>query len=154
VNVLERIASLDASLGRLDLPRRVIHGDFGLHNLLIEGDVATPLDVELARIDWRLTDLLLVLDKQVGADGSVDGEALGVFFEGYGVLGDVERAALADAWRYQCVTSAVRSWLSVVGSADPASRVAAAHRSLELEDWVWSNAATADRLFGRRPAHA
>ena len=60
------------------------HGDFGLHNLLIEGDVAAPIDVELARIDLRLTDLLLVLDKQLGSGGALDAQAVGAFFDGYG----------------------------------------------------------------------
>jgi len=41
-----RILDAGARLPPLgDLPRRVIHGDFGLHNLLIDGDVVAPVDV-------------------------------------------------------------------------------------------------------------
>ena len=34
----------------------------------------------------------------------------------------------------------------------PRVAVAAAHRSLDLADWVWANPRTVDRLFGPVPA--
>lgn len=46
------------SLQRAELPLRVIHGDYGPYNLLIRRDrPLTIMDLELARIDWRLIDL-------------------------------------------------------------------------------------------------
>ena len=132
---------------RADLPRRLIHGDFGLHNLLFEGATATVMDVELARIDLRLTDLLLVLGKHLDG-GDPDVEALGAFFDGYGPLGEAERAAVGEAWRYQCATSAVRSWLSAMTASEPAARVAAAHGALDRAGWVDEHPREVARWFG------
>jgi Ser/Thr protein kinase RdoA (MazF antagonist) len=129
----------------------VIHGDFGLHNLLIDDGVAAPVDVELARIDHRLTDLLLVLDKHLGPDGSLDLEALSALCDAYGPLAEDERTTVGQAWRHRCLTSAVRSWWSAARSADPAARVAAAHRSLDLADWTRQRPHEVARLFGSTP---
>ncbi|MEX0985637.1 MAG: phosphotransferase [Actinomycetota bacterium] len=157
-SLLDRIAGLDDALGRLDLPRRVIHGDFGLHNLMIHRGVAAPVDVELSRIDWRVTDLLLIVGKHLDG-GEPDVELLAALFEAYGGVDEVERAGLGDAWRYQCATSAVRSWVSVVGSADAPVRIAAAHRSLDRSTWAEEHPDVLSRLFRvapvtRRAAHA
>jgi Ser/Thr protein kinase RdoA (MazF antagonist) len=145
--LVERIEGLAEVLETKDLPRVVIHGDFGLHNLLVHRGTAAPVDVELARIDHRLTDLLLVLDKHLGG-GEPDVELLGALFDAYGAVSEVERAALGEAWRYRCLTSAVRSWWSAAGSADPAARVETAHRSLDRAGWVRANPEAAVRLFG------
>ncbi|MEN8198403.1 MAG: phosphotransferase, partial [Pseudomonadota bacterium] len=53
---------LEEALGDAQLPRLVIHGDFGIHNMLFhDNESATLLDFELARLEWRLSDLVLVL---------------------------------------------------------------------------------------------
>jgi Ser/Thr protein kinase RdoA (MazF antagonist) len=148
--LLERIEAGDAVLGPPDLPRRVIHGDFGLHNVLIDGGTAAILDVELARIDHRLTDLLLVIGKHVD-HGEPDPEMLATFFDAYGPVQERELISLDDAWRVQCATSAVRSWRSAAsaGSAEAAAkRVAAAHRALDKMSWASEHRAWLRRWFG------
>ena len=148
--LLERIEAGDAVLGPRDLPRRVIHGDFGLHNLLIDGDTAAILDVELARIDHRLTDLLLVIGKHVD-HGVPDPEMLASFFDAYGPVEERELISLDDAWRFQCATSAVRSWRSAASAGGPAAaakRVEAAHRALDRMSWASEHRAWLRRWFG------
>jgi Ser/Thr protein kinase RdoA (MazF antagonist) len=45
-------------LNAADLPRTVVHGDYGPYNLLLRsGKPPVVVDWELARIDWRLVDL-------------------------------------------------------------------------------------------------
>ena len=154
--LLERIEEGEAALGPLDLPRRVIHGDFGLHNLLLDGGTVGVVDVELARIDLRVTDLLLVMGKHLDG-GEPDLGLLAAFFDAYGLLEDREREGIGAAWRYQCATSAVRSWRSAAaaaGSEAAASRVAAAHRSLDRIGWMDANPGAIGRWFGAEAVRA
>lgn len=49
---------LDATLTERDPLRVIIHGDYGPYNLFFKpGSPVAILDFELARLDWRLTDL-------------------------------------------------------------------------------------------------
>jgi Ser/Thr protein kinase RdoA (MazF antagonist) len=64
-------AWMEASLWRLgetfadeDLPRTVVHGDFGPYNLLVRRNaVPVIVDFELARLDWRLVDVATALPR-------------------------------------------------------------------------------------------
>jgi homoserine kinase type II len=54
----ERLEALDKTLKDAHLERVIIHGDYGPYNLLFrQGSPVVVLDFELARLDWRLTDL-------------------------------------------------------------------------------------------------
>ena len=62
--IKEKLCQLDEALNNAQLLRLVIHGDFGIHNLHFHSDgTATLLDFELARLDWRLVDLITVLPR-------------------------------------------------------------------------------------------
>jgi Ser/Thr protein kinase RdoA (MazF antagonist) len=50
---------LDVALQKADLPRQLIHGDYGPYNLLVKpGEPLAVIDFELAHLDWRLIDLV------------------------------------------------------------------------------------------------
>ena len=67
----ERIAQLSAVLDQADLPRVVIHGDFGIHNLAFRRDgTVVVFDFELARLEWRLVDLVIVLSRALPECGA------------------------------------------------------------------------------------
>lgn len=54
----DRLCELDESLEAAALPRLIIHGDYRPSNLLFRRDEPpVVLDFELARLDWRATDL-------------------------------------------------------------------------------------------------
>ncbi|MEO6578958.1 MAG: phosphotransferase [Candidatus Limnocylindria bacterium] len=75
---------LDVLLERADLPRTVIHGDYGPYNLLVRnGHPPFVLDFELARTDWRLTDLAGALPRFAQRRLGFDEGAAGRFLEGY-----------------------------------------------------------------------
>lgn len=151
-DLVEEIAVREAALAAADPPRTVIHGDFGLHNVLFDGERATPIDLELARLDHRLTDHVLLVGRFLDASPQApDLDGLTTLLEGAGEawpLGPDERAAADDAWRFQQLTSAVRGWWSATTSDDPAARVALALRSLDRADWLDVHPAVRDRLFG------
>jgi Ser/Thr protein kinase RdoA (MazF antagonist) len=53
-----RLTALDEVLTVAPLDRVIIHGDYGPYNLLFKnGSPVVMIDFELARLDWRLTDL-------------------------------------------------------------------------------------------------
>lgn len=54
----KRLTGLDQSIKQAEPSRTVIHGDYGPYNLMFKnGSPVIILDFELARLDWRLTDI-------------------------------------------------------------------------------------------------
>jgi Ser/Thr protein kinase RdoA (MazF antagonist) len=63
-DVMLSLETLEAELGAADLGRVVVHGDYGPYNLLVRpGRPLVVVDFELARLDWRLTDLATALPR-------------------------------------------------------------------------------------------
>jgi Ser/Thr protein kinase RdoA (MazF antagonist) len=135
---LLEIAEIEDELDRL--PRTVIHGDYGLHNVVFHGGQAFPLDLELSRLDLRALDLVLFLSRLVQADPErPDLGAWAAFTDGYGSIAPLtpdEREAFGRVWRWQHLTSAIRHWLSSENGADPQARTAAAVGSLDRAGWL------------------
>ena len=64
------MCQLDEALPERQLPRVVIHGDYGLHNMLFRPDgAAMLLDFELSRLEWRLVDLVIMMSRLSVAKG-------------------------------------------------------------------------------------
>ena len=56
--IKNRLIELEEMLTTAPLERVIIHGDYGPYNLLFKnGNPVVMIDFELARLDWRLTDL-------------------------------------------------------------------------------------------------
>jgi homoserine kinase type II len=99
-----------------ELPRRVpsqlIHGDFALSNLLLEGGRVTGvIDFEVAGWDVRVNDLVAGV---MGCAGDPEdpefGSRVRAFFDGYAehvTLGDAEWTAVPDLVRRRALASAV-----------------------------------------------
>ena len=52
--VEESLSDLEQQLNKADLPKQIIHGDYGPYNLLINAEkIIAVLDFEVARLDWR-----------------------------------------------------------------------------------------------------
>lgn len=102
-----RLERLDAALTDASLSVLVIHGDFGIHNILFRGDGAAVLhDFELARLDWRLIDVAAVLSRSSVEDGRA-------FLAGYRAVDVVpadEWRLLPQVWEYYRLAGAVQSW--------------------------------------------
>ena len=82
--ILDRIASLERDLAPVDLPRVVVHGDYGLHNLLFPSPgQAVVVDFESARLDWRVNDLVSALGKYRRRDRQHDTQAMETFLRAY-----------------------------------------------------------------------
>lgn len=102
-----QLVELDRAVRRTALPRTVIHGDFGVHNLIFRSDgSAVVTDFELARRELRLIDLIIVLSRTPRADAEA-------FLSAYRAELPVpaeEWHELTNVWRYYRLTGAVQSW--------------------------------------------
>jgi Ser/Thr protein kinase RdoA (MazF antagonist) len=152
-NLLDAIDRLDRDLSRFPLPRLIIHGDYGLHNLIFQrtGRVV-PVDFELSRLDYRLNDLISALGKYRYGRGAYDVESMETFMRAYATefpLTSDERRLLPDAWRLYKLQAATRYWNSYFETGGPTRKLHSALDSIDQADWVVKHPE-----FIRRLSHA
>jgi Ser/Thr protein kinase RdoA (MazF antagonist) len=113
---MRELQRLERDLDDRSLVRALIHGDFGDHNLLVDSaGTITVLDFELARFEWRLSDLALVVMRY-------EGRALDEFLRAYVSecpLSAEEWPQIADVWRLRTLQRAFRHWESAVATDTP-----------------------------------
>jgi len=140
--LVDEIEVLDRALSEAELVRLVIHGDYGLHNLLYSRGVAIPVDFEVARLDWRVNDLVSALGKHRYRGGHYDFESMEVFARAYGAvypLTAIEQEKFADAWRLYKLQAAVQYWNGYFQTNGPVRKLASAVDSIEQASWVEEN---------------
>jgi Ser/Thr protein kinase RdoA (MazF antagonist) len=102
---------LDDLLRRADLPRLIIHGDYGPYNLLFKaGEPVVTLDFELARLDWRLTDLAKAVPYFARNRLGFSRPKMAAFLDGYrslAALPPAELEMLPLVWRFLALRRAV-----------------------------------------------
>jgi glycosyltransferase involved in cell wall biosynthesis/Ser/Thr protein kinase RdoA (MazF antagonist) len=151
--LVDDIARLDRDLAGADLPRLVIHGDFGLHNLLFQLNRgpprAVPVDFEVSRLDWRLDDLVSALGKYRYRGGHHDHESMLTFMGAYTAafpLTDDEVSRLPDVWRFHKLRAAVQYWNSYFETAGPARKLVSALDAIDQAQWVLDRPGLVTRL--------
>jgi Ser/Thr protein kinase RdoA (MazF antagonist) len=141
--VLAEIALVEASLTDVALPRLVIHGDYGIHNLLFQRDgTAVPVDFELSRLDLRLNDLVSALVRYQRTGSAADRILMQTFVGAYSdvfPLSPDELAVFADAWRSYTLDAAVQYWNSYFETSRSVHRLRSALSSIERAQWVASH---------------
>ena len=142
-HIQERLIRLDEELSVAPLPRLVIHGDYGLHNLLFQKDgTITPVDFELARLEWRLSDLVSCLSRyRYGKHREVvyDFESMQWFMEGYQAvypLSADEWQLFPQVWRFYKLQGAVQYWNSYFQTSGPVRKLRSARDAISQVDWV------------------
>lgn len=142
-SVLEELGRLDETLSVARLPRVIIHGDYGLHNLLFRRDgTATPLDFELARLEWRLSDLVSCLAKLRYAHTAYDFESMQCFMEAYQAeypLSADEWRFLPQVWRFYKLQAAVQYWNSYFETGGPTRKLVSARDAVDQADWAMNH---------------
>lgn len=141
--LLERLATLDDQLADAPLTRTVIHGDYGLHNLLFQRDgTVTPVDFELARLEWRLSDLVSCLSRFRYGEGSYDFESIRWFVAAYAA----ELPLSADEWRlfplvwsFYKLQGAIQYWSSYFETGGPVRKLITARDAAEQAAWAEGN---------------
>lgn len=138
-DILEDLSRLDTTLHDAGLPRLIIHGDYGLHNLVVRTlDQATPVDFELARLEWRLSDLASCLSKMRYAAGGYDFEGMRWFMSAYRAIYPIaaeEWRWFPDVLRHYRLMAAVQYWNSYFETSGPTRKLLSARDALEQADW-------------------
>ncbi len=141
--ILDEIARLDAQLSAADLPRLIIHGDYGLHNLLFQKDSSVvTIDFELARIEWRLSDLVSCLSRfrTSGSDElDYDFESIGWFMQAYESvfpLTPEEWRLFSQVWAFYRLQSAVQYWNSYFETNGPVRKLLSAQDAMGQVEWA------------------
>jgi Ser/Thr protein kinase RdoA (MazF antagonist) len=148
--VLAELGLLEAEIADARLPSAVIHGDFGLHNLLFAPDgTAVPVDFEVARLDHRVNDLISAAGKFRTGDAEYDEEAIETFYRGYAVawpLSEAELDRFADAWRRYRLRAAVQYWNSYFETDGPVRKLRSAIAAIEQASWPERHPDALERL--------
>lgn len=138
--ILAEIGRLDEILKNAQLPRLIIHGDFGLHNLIFQNmDQATPVDFELARLEWRLSDLVSCLSRFRYSNGMADSESMQWFMEAYQEvypLSPSEWQFFPQVWQFYKTQGAVQYWNSYFETDGPTRKLLSARDAMAQANWA------------------
>jgi Ser/Thr protein kinase RdoA (MazF antagonist) len=144
--ILDEMARLESVLEEADLPRLIIHGDYGLHNLLFQKDgSAIPVDFELARLEWRLSDLVSCLSRfRYGKAKEIayDLESIKWFLDGYRAafpIGGDEWRFWPQVWAFYRLQSAVQYWNSFFETNGPVRKLYSARDAIDQVGWALSH---------------
>lgn len=123
----ERLVELDRILIDSDLDNGLIHGDFGPHNVIFDRSGQTVVhDFELARVDWRMVDL-------IGGLSRWSPDAGRAYVEGYRRAapgGARDLSMLPLVWEHYRLCGAIQSWHTYRQQGDSA-RLGTAKRRLD-----------------------
>lgn len=138
--ILEELSSLDDQLSRHPLPRTIIHGDYGLHNLFFHKDgKITVMDFESARLEWRLSDLVSCLSKLRLAKKTYDFESMCQFMDHYQSvypLQEEEWSVFAKVWRFYKLRSALIYWNNYIEVGGPLRKLFLAQDGVIQANWI------------------
>jgi Ser/Thr protein kinase RdoA (MazF antagonist) len=141
--ILEELDRLDALLANVPLPRVIIHGDYGLHNLIFHSDSrVTPMDFESSRLEWRFSDLVSCLSRLRLADGAFDFENMGSLMRAYQQefpLTADEWQFLPLVWRFYKLRSSLIYWNSYFETGGPLRKLISSRNAVSQADWVMEN---------------
>jgi Ser/Thr protein kinase RdoA (MazF antagonist) len=154
--VLEELGELDVSLRNASLPRLIIHGDFGLHNLVFpKVGPAVIMDYETARLEWRLSDLVSALSRLRYADGTYNFRSIQSFLGGYQSVFPIdtdEWQLLPSVWRFYKLRSALIYWNSFFETGGPVRKMHSARDAVWQADWVLQHPHELSGLSALSPA--
>jgi Ser/Thr protein kinase RdoA (MazF antagonist) len=144
--MLEELGRLDETLHAAQLSRLVIHGDYGLHNVLFQNDgTVTPVDFELSRIEWRLSDLVSCLSRFRFGKGPYNFESMQWFMQAYQTefpLSADEWRCFPQVWRFYKTMGAVQYWNSYFETGGPTRKLISARDALRQADWALNHPQT------------
>jgi len=138
----EALDQLDGRLKEASLPRMIIHGDYGPYNLLFKGERSiTILDFELARLDWRATELVDGLQRFSLNRWGFNLDKMKCFLDAYRVrfaINSDEIQCLPDVWTFLNVRRCIVHWHHYCDTHEP-ERLTQARWNLRLIDWMTDN---------------
>jgi Ser/Thr protein kinase RdoA (MazF antagonist) len=149
--VERRLSDLDQRLALAAPPRLIVHGDYGPYNLLFRrGAPVVILDFELARLEWRLTDLATALPSFARSRLGFSLRKMRCFVDAYRAVCPIDRAEielLPDVWQFLSLRRVVVGWSRFAESGSP-RWLAEAREKLDLARWVEAERSALSRVLG------
>ncbi len=138
----ESLAQLDTMLKEAELPRLIVHGDYGPYNLFFRRNApVVVLDFEIARLDWRATELVDALQRFSYNRWGFRLDKMKCFLDAYrsqfSIASD-ELRLLPAVWKFLNVRRCIVHWHYFCDTHSP-ERLAQAQWNLELINWITAN---------------
>jgi Ser/Thr protein kinase RdoA (MazF antagonist) len=134
-----RLAVLDETLTVAPLDRVIIHGDYGPYNLMFKnGSPVVMIDFELARLDWRLTDLATSMNTFARNRLGFQQKKMHHFLQAYQETSKVETEQLnylPDVWEYLSLRRLIVCWSRGLETGQKKWLVEALDR-MRIIDWI------------------
>lgn len=140
--VLDELYRVEETLRLAEPPRVIIHGDYGLHNIVFDRDVVTPIDFESSRLEWRLSDLVSALSRLRYRDGTYNFESIRHFIQGYQSAYPIdteEWRLLPLVWRFHKLRASLIYWNSYFETGGPARKLISARDAVGQADWAMNH---------------
>jgi Ser/Thr protein kinase RdoA (MazF antagonist) len=138
----DALRDLDARLQMAELPRVIVHGDYGPYNLLFKrGAAVVVVDLELSRLDWRLTDLATALEKFARNRAGFDFGKVRCFLEAYRSVFPMtpgEMDLLPQVWQFWILRHII-TWWHRYSTDGEVHWLVKAERALDLIRWLMAN---------------
>jgi Ser/Thr protein kinase RdoA (MazF antagonist) len=140
--ILNELAQVDETLRSSALTRLIIHGDYGLHNIVFQRNTVTPIDFESSRLEWRLSDLVSALSRLRYSNGVYNFESIRNFVDGYQAAFPIsaeEWQFLPLVWRFHKLRASLIYWNSYFETGGPARKLISARDAVSQADWAIKN---------------
>lgn len=135
----DRLSVLDGILTTAPLDRVIIHGDYGPYNLLFKnGSPVVVIDFELARLDWRLTDLATSMNTFTRNRMGFQQKKMRHFIQTYQSASNVraeELDYLPIVWEYLSLRRLIVCWSRALETSQTKWLVEALDR-IWIIDWI------------------
>jgi Ser/Thr protein kinase RdoA (MazF antagonist) len=110
------LIELNTKLLQMKLTRHIIHGDYGPYNLIFfKNKKLMVLDFEMARLDWRITEIIQTLQRFCFKRFNFDILKMKVFLQSYRCQTTLKFSELfyfPDVWEYLAIRNVVKNWYS------------------------------------------
>jgi Ser/Thr protein kinase RdoA (MazF antagonist) len=147
--MIQNIESLETSLSRLNfkllqsnLPRLIIHGDYGPYNLLFfKNNGIMVLDFEMARLDWRLTEIIRAWHRFCRNKFGFNMKQMLFFLNNYHhktLFTFAEIELVPEIWEFLSIRNSIKSWYNYC-TAEKKSSLVNIKKSLSSLKWIRKN---------------
>ena len=135
----DRLSVLDEILTTAPLDRVIIHGDYGPYNLLFKnGKPVVIIDFELARLDWRLTDLATSMNTFTRNRMGFQQKKMRRFIQAYQSASNVgaeQLDYLPVVWEYLSLRRLIVCWSRALETGQKKWLVESLDR-MQIIDWI------------------
>ena len=108
------LVELEKEINQANLPKQIIHGDYGPYNILFKGNkIIAVIDFELSRLDWRITELVYALPRFAETRLGFDFNKVNCLIDSYRSIyriDNIELQLIPRIWKYFRLKRCIVCW--------------------------------------------